>query len=528
MAGLQKLLMIPLDKLTRSVREALEYLRSVDDVREAEVFVACNGNLLARLNYTSHIPCNGLEEPKSTESYGLGIQAVFRSSGGPRLGFGSEPSNLSLDGAKRALEKARKNAVRDPEFVSLPKPTGESPKLGKYHDPNLMNVKDEGLVGVGWATIEKALEAFQDSETLLLSAGGRSKIRDMGLILGGDVTILQERIAVGSSHLNRVLTDESTLIMSFITAMVEGADSKGSGSFIATSLREFTGGAGAEAARNAINAMGGQRVPSGEYKVIFGRQPVTDLVNNIILPSVSASTFYSSGSPFLGKLGKQIASDKLSIYDHGAAPGLMGTKGITCEGLPTGRTDLIRNGVLVGLLSNYYETQRLLRDPKGAEKLGAEPKHYASSLVPRNGFRFGMGGGRNFDAQPGISATNVIVEGSDGCTLEELARSVGDGIYVGRIWYTYPINALRAGDFTCTVVADSYLIKDGRITTPIKPNTIRINDNIHRVLNNIIGITKERKGTLVWAADEVVYAPEIAVEGVSMTEIGVFLEQQEM
>ena len=52
--------MRPLKDLTRSVRVALEYLRGVDDVQDAEVFVACNSNLTTRLNYTSHIPCNGL------------------------------------------------------------------------------------------------------------------------------------------------------------------------------------------------------------------------------------------------------------------------------------------------------------------------------------------------------------------------------------------------------------------------------------------------------------------------------------
>ena len=74
----------------------------------------------ARLNYTSHIPCNGVEEPKSVESYGLGIQAVFETPGGRLLGFGSEPSDLSTAGAARALAKARQAAVADPEFVSLP------------------------------------------------------------------------------------------------------------------------------------------------------------------------------------------------------------------------------------------------------------------------------------------------------------------------------------------------------------------------------------------------------------------------
>ena len=66
-----------LAELARAAQAAFEVTRAQRDVREAEVFVAANGMLLTRLNYTSHIPCNGVEEPKSVESYGLGIQVVL-------------------------------------------------------------------------------------------------------------------------------------------------------------------------------------------------------------------------------------------------------------------------------------------------------------------------------------------------------------------------------------------------------------------------------------------------------------------
>lgn len=145
-------------------------------------------------------------------------------------------------------------------------------------------------------------------------------------------------------------------------------------------------------------------------------------------------------------------------------------------------------------------------------------------MVARNGFRFTRGGGRQFYSQPAIPASNVIVEGTGAATLSELIRTVVNGIYVGRIWYTYPINGLRAGDFTCTVVGDSYVIRDGQIAAPLKANVVRINDNVTRLLQNLVGITRDAKGTIVWAADEVVYAPEIAVSGVRVDEIGVFMD----
>jgi predicted Zn-dependent protease len=311
--------------------------------------------------------------------------------------------------------------------------------------------------------------------------------------------------------------------MSFVTGMIETRDAKGSGWSTGTRLADLTDEAGADAARRAVEAMGGERVPSGDYTVIFGRQPVTDLMNNLLVPSCQAGSFYASSTPFLGKLGKRVASPCLSIYDEGAMPGLMGSKGITCEGLPTGRTDLIRDGVLVGVLTSWYDAQRLLHDPAVKEKLGADPAAAAPALVARNGFRTGSGG-RAFDTPPETAATNIVVQGADAVSLEELIRTVRHGLYVGRIWYTYPINGLRAGDFTCTVVGDSFIIRDGRLVAPLKANTVRINDNLIRVLDSVAGITKDARGTIVWAADEVVYTPEIAVTGVHVDAIAGFME----
>jgi PmbA protein len=506
-------------ELARAAQQALELVMSRSGVLEAEVFAAANGSLLARLNYTSHIPCNGVEEPKSVESYGIGIQAVFDSAAGPLIGFGSEPSDLTPRGAERALDKARRAAVADPEFVSLPDPSRAPRALTEYHDPALMAIDDAQLVEAGWTVVQGALRTFMASGRLAELAADETALRRLGLILGGDVTILQERMAIVSSRLAAVQTDESTLVTAFVTAMVEAHGAKGSGASTGTRLDHFTDEAGVDAARNAIDAIGGERVPSGEYTVVFGRQPVADLLDNILVPACTASAFYASNTPFLGKLGRPVASARLTIYDHGAGPGLVGSKGITCEGLPTGRTDLIRNGVLVGCLSSWYETQRLLRDPGLAEKLGGSGTAAEAALVPRNGFRFGAGGGRQFDTQPGVAASNVVVEGAGAVGRDELLRQVKDGLYIGRIWYTYPINGLRAGDFTCTVVADSYIIRDGRLGAPIRANAIRINENIATILNNIVGITRDAKGTILWAADEVVYAPEIAVRGVRVDAI---------
>ncbi len=74
-------------------------------------------------------------------------------------------------------------------------------------------------------------------------------------------------------------------------------------------------------------------------------------------------------------------------------------------------------------------------------------------------------------------------------------------------------------------MGDSFIIRDGRLAAPLRPNTVRINDNLLRVLGAVIGITGDAKGTIVWAADEVAYAPEIAVAGVRVDEIAGYMEE---
>jgi hypothetical protein len=111
------------------------------DVREVEVFAAANGQSADRLNYTSHIPCNwACEEPKSVESYGLGIQAVFdtRPDAVARLRERAERLGVAR---RRAVRWPRRGsaAVVGPEFVSLPQAVAaRRGRWTDFHDPDLM------------------------------------------------------------------------------------------------------------------------------------------------------------------------------------------------------------------------------------------------------------------------------------------------------------------------------------------------------------------------------------------------------
>ncbi len=245
----------------------------------------------------------------------------------------------------------------------------------------------------------------------------------------------------------------------------------------------------------AIRALGGERVRSGRYRVVLGPQPVTDLLNNLVLPALHASSFYASTTPFLGRFGQRVAAPTLSIYDHGALPGLTGSKGITCEGLPTGRTDLVSDGILTGLLTNWYEAQRLLRDPQARAKLGVDPgeaaqrarrRETASASPPAAG-----GASRRRPAPPRPTSS---WRAATACR----STSSAGGWVTGSTWAASGTRTRSTGSRPATSPAPSSatptLIRDGRIAVPLKANAVRISDNITSVLEGVLGVTQRGQG----------------------------------
>src|SRR3990170_261956 len=293
--------MINADILKEVANSGLAYIRSLPDVAEAEVFVSSITHLLTRINFTSSIPCNGIEEPKSTLSYGIGVQVVFKNGDRKKIGFGCQTADISLDGVKEAVEKARLSAVDDPDFHSLPAPSGSPVMNADYHDIELMNLGDEGLVGLGWKALEGAIKTFNEHNIL------------ESLIIGGDVSIVQEKMAIASTT-GIVACDEAASASAFITTMIESDNAKGSGYEVGMRLNEFVPeNAGCSAAMSAIKSRHGRRVLSGKYKLILGPQPVADLLGNIVLPSMNLAVVDAASSAFSGKYGAGVADRRISL-----------------------------------------------------------------------------------------------------------------------------------------------------------------------------------------------------------------------
>ncbi len=469
------------------------FIKSQDDIKDAEVFVSWYDNITVRFNYTSDIPCNGVQEPKNILGYGVGVFASFKTEEGLKTGYGSETADLSSEGVKSALAKARANAVLDPNYKSLPDASSDKKDIDIMDINFDKEVSEEHIISLGWKTIESAVKEFQNKEF------------SKSLIVGGDINILLEKMAVGNTN-GLFATDCSQFISSAVTAMIENENAKGTGWNVGNSIIDFNPEiAGSMAAVSAINSIGGRRIETGKYNVIFGPQAVSMLFSEMIISALSLNSIDKGNSPYVKKFGQIVASKNLNIYDDGAMAGGPASKKFTCEGIPTARSSLIEKGRLVGFLTNNYYSKKLQSN--------------ITEFPARNGFKFGRGGGRDYKRQNSIYATNFMIEGNRENSSTELLSKVKDGIYIGRLWYLYPVYGLAKADFTGTVIGDSYIIKNGEIVSALKPNTVRITDNFVKLLNDIVGISKDKKPTQLWDAEEVIHAPEIAVKGIRLNSI---------
>jgi PmbA protein len=507
-------------ELKNFVREARAMLARERDLAEFEIYCASAEHRVARLAYTSDIPSRGVEELKSHVADGFTLRVVMRRDA-REIGTATEAGDLSLEALRAALVRARSAALIDPHFPGLPgMPRKLAPHSAGPADAaagDLMRAGDAALVEAAWRIVGGALEAF----TTPAAAARVIEAAAPGLVLGGDVSMMRDRMALASSNFDDVRAEAGAHFTSTVTALIESLGAKGTASALGATLgamREASKRAGRDAVTRALALGGGERPPGGTYRVVFGPQPVAEILNYMVIPSLSTGAFHAASTAYHGRFGAQVMDAHLTLLDDPAAARGAIRRRLTCEGLPARPTTMIKDGRLVGLLSNFYDSHRLATDEHRAEKLGPLGAEQ-SSFPPNSGYRLGDSAVRRFDANPGSSATTVVMRARDGKSALELIRAVGEGIYVGRVWYTYPINGQRAGDFTCTVSGDSYLIRNGVLAAPLAPNSLRINANLEQVFAHPLGVGSRAEPALVWGAPEAYYTSALAASAIQFAAI---------
>ncbi len=251
---------------------------------------------------------------------------------------------------------------------------------------------------------------------------------------------------------------------------------------------------GREAKEMCIKSINPDTATSKITSIIFEPHAVGELLYFVLGPNFHLKTF-SEGRSCFAKIGSKIATESFNLIDDPLVPNSLGAKSFDDEGVSADRRYFIRDGIFDGTYSDSYIAQK------------------ENTLTSGNACRVGVPLGRSTDPIP-VSAPHNLTIVSGNQTHEEIVKDTDDGILVGRLWYTYPVNPLR-GDFSCTARSGIFQIKNGEII-PIK--SIRIIHNLLKMLENISAIGNDSKVVLPWAGLPVT-CPTIKCDGISFTTI---------
>ena len=199
-----------------------------------------------------------------------------------------------------------------------------------------------------------------------------------------------------------------------------------------------------EAIRLALVALESKDAPAGKMPVILGSGWPGVLLHEAIGHGLEGDFNRKGSSVFSGRIGQKVASEKCTIVDNGTIENRRGSLTIDDEGTPTQETTLIENGLLKGYMMDKMNGRLMNKSSTG----NGRRESYAHIPMPR-------------------MTNTYMLNGED--KFEDMISSVEDGIYAknfdgGQVDIT-------SGKFVFSA-NEAYLVKNGKITTPIKGATL--------------------------------------------------------
>ena len=201
---------------------------------------------------------------------------------------------------------------------------------------------------------------------------------------------------------------------------------------------------GRESAQRAVTLLSAEPCPTGRMTVVMGSEAGGTMVHEACGHGLEGDLVQKGLSAYAGKLGQQVASEKITVVDDATIPGKYGSYRYDDEGTPAQKTVLIENGVLKQYMNDYYTAKH-----KDAVLTGnCRRESYKEKPVTR-------------------MSNTYIAPGHD--KVEDIIAATDYGLYVKRMGGGQ-VNTLN-GDYVFDV-AEGYLIENGRITRAVRGATL--------------------------------------------------------
>ena len=200
---------------------------------------------------------------------------------------------------------------------------------------------------------------------------------------------------------------------------------------------------GTDVARRAIDALDARPAPMGTFPVVIAGGRGMVMLHEACCHPLEGDEVHR-GSIYAGKLGRQIASPLVSVWDDARVPGAVGSYGFDDEGCAGHTTALIRDGVLEGYLTDQLSGQQLDAPLTGNGRCAT----LLDAPLPRMS-----------NTRLATGTTNVA----------DIIADTGRGIYAEHIGGGEVVESTGAFVFRIT---SGYLIENGHVTAPIEETTL--------------------------------------------------------
>lgn len=225
-----------------------------------------------------------------------------------------------------------------------------------------------------------------------------------------------------------------------------------------------------KSAKEAVELLEAKSPVGGKFTVILDPKFCGVLIHESLGHAIEADTVLNKESILEGKIGEKLANEDINIIDdptmgqgkkYNLPYELFGSYFVDDEGIPSQKTEIIKNGILRNYLHSLETSSRMGVSPNGHGR--------ASSNTSRPQVRMGI----------------TLLEPKD-WDLEEMIEDMKNGILCEDFQYGYTDPTTGNFQFKCKI---SYLIKNGEKEKLMRD--VALSGMTLEVLNKISAIGKE-------------------------------------
>ena len=378
-----------------------------------------------------------VENAQSKVDSGIGIRIIRDST--PGFAF-------TADLTDRAIEEAGRDAI---EVAKL----GDKDKhLVLPHPVRLFRSKDYYDAEIATVPPQEKIERARKMEIAAKASSAKVKRTDIARYMDGETELFVVNTnGVAASY-------KKSMCGGFIDSIAEenGNAESGFAMSFGTHYKDFDAEEiGKEAGEEAAAFLGATPVPGGKYTVLLRPLAATAFLD-FLAHALSADAIQKGKSPFRGKIGTQVGTEKFTLIDDPDRERAVGSQPIDTEGTPSRKITLIENGTLRGFIHNMRSASQ-----EGTQSTG----HAARG---------------SYKTPPIIGPTNLFIQPGD-MSREKIIGQTARGIILHRVIGAHTINPI-SGDFS--VGGAGYLIENGAISRPT--SKITFSGNLFEYLRRIV------------------------------------------